>query len=180
MVNAKTLQRLDVEVLVELLVSRLLGKYPVVHFVCDKTDAEVAFKVLAALSVVENLLGLEVADKIFHVVIGTFARQKLACRDVEEGHAAGSLAEMYGTKEIVLLIVQHRITHRHAWCHQFRNAALDKFLGQLRVFQLVADGHTLAGSDEFGQISVEGMMRKTRHFIASGTSSVVTMCQGNA
>ena len=73
-VDTKALHRLDVEVLVELLVSRLLREHPVVHLVGAQTGAEVACKVNLAPSVVEHLLGLEVANELLHVVVSALAR----------------------------------------------------------------------------------------------------------
>ena len=178
-VDAKSLERTDVEVLVELLMGRLLGKHPVVEFEGAEPCTEIALEVVLAPTVVEHLLGLEVANELLHVVVGTLATQELARRDVEEADATGSLAEMNGTEEVVLLIVQHGVLHGHTRCHQFGDATLDELLGQLGVFQLVADGHAPASPDELGQISVEGMMRKTRHLVAL-VISIVAMCQCDA
>ena len=70
---------------------------------------------------------------------------------------------MYGCKEIVLLVVQDVVGHGDTRRHKFRDASFDKFLSKLRVLKLVADGHTLARPDEFRQIGVEGMIRKSGH-----------------
>lgn len=62
--------------------------------------------------------------------------------------------------------------------HQLRDAPLYEFLCQLRVLQLVADGHALAGTYQLGQIGVECMMRKARHFDGFPLA-VGTFGQGN-
>ena len=58
-VNTKALQRLHIEVAIELLVGCLLREYPVVHLKGTQTCAKVALKVMAVFAVVEHLLGLE-------------------------------------------------------------------------------------------------------------------------
>ena len=83
---------------------------------------------------------------------------------------------MHSSQEVVLLIVQHIVGEGHTWCHQFRDASLDEFLGELGVFKLVADGHTLTSPDEFWQIGIEGVMGETCHLVAL-VVTVVPVCQ---
>ena len=89
---------------------------------------------------------------------------------------------MYGTEEVVLFVVEHCVCHCHAGCNEFGDASLDECLRRLRVFQLVANGNSLACPDEFGQIGVEGVMGETCHCDALGrwVSAVVAPRQGNA
>ena len=47
------------------------------------------------------------------------------------------------------------------FCRLLLSASL--FQGLLGYFYLVADSHTRTGTDEFGQIDVEGMMREGNH-----------------
>ena len=54
-----------------------------------------------------------------------------------------------------LLLFHGSIRREH-----FRNATLCCLLG---CFKLVTDGNSLTGTDELGQIAVEGMVRKTCH-----------------
>ena len=61
-------------------------------------------------------------------------------------------------QEIVLPVVEHIVVYRHTGSHKLGYAALHKLLGSLGVFELLADGHTLSGAHQFGQICVEGMM----------------------
>ena len=165
-VNAKALQRLYIEVLEELLVGRLLGEHPVVHLVGTQTDAEIALEVVALFTIVEHLLRLERAHELLHIVVGALAHQEFACRDIEEADATGCLSEVDGTEEVVLFVVQHVVAQRHTRRHQFGDASLDEFLRQFGVFQLVADSHALACSDELWQIGIQGMVGKSRHFVA--------------
>ena len=177
-VDAKALQRLHVEVLEQFLVGSLLGKYPVVEFESHEPIAKIALEVVLTPSVVEHLLGLEVAYQLLHIVVSALAYQKLACRDIQEADATRRLAKMHSTEEVVFLVVQHRILHGHTGRHEFRNTAFYQLFSQLGVFQLVADGHTFACSDEFGQIGVQRMMRKASHLVAL-VVAIITVCQRN-
>ena len=70
---------------------------------------------------------------------------------------------MYRAKEVVFLVVEHRIRHRDPRRDQFCDASLDECLRHFRVFELVANGNPLASPDEFRQISVEGMIGEAGH-----------------
>ena len=177
MVNAKALQRLHIEVLEEFLVGCLLCKHPVVEFEGDQTSTKIAFEIVLASSVVEHFLGLETAYELLHIVISALACQKFTCRDIEESDATRRLTKMDCCQEVVLLIVQHRILHSHTRRHQFCDASFDQFFGQLRIFQLVADGHTLASTDELRQIRIQRMMGKSCHLVAFRPCPIVTMGQ---
>ena len=179
MVYAKAFQRLHIEMAIEFLVGSLFGKHPVVHLEGTQTGTEVALKVVAMLAVIEHLLGLERANELLHVIVGALACQEFTCRDIQEGYATRSLAEVYGCQKVVLLVVQHRITHRHTWRHQFGDTTLHELLRQLGVFQLVTDGHTLAGPDELWQIGVQRMVRKSGHLVAL-VITIVAMGQRDA
>ena len=177
--HTEALEALHIEVLQQLLHRALLGKHPVVHLEGDVARAEIAFKVLAAVALVEHLLRLEIAQQLLHVVVGSLANEVFARRDVEEGNATGSLAEVHGTEEVVLLVVQHVVREGHAGGHQLGDAALHKLLRQFRVLQLVANGHTLSGADEFRQVCIESMVGESRHLVAL-VIAVVALGEGYA
>ena len=86
---------------------------------------------------------------------------------------------MYSCQEVVLLVRQHIIINRHPWSHQFGDASLHQFLGKFRVFQLVADSHTLAGTNELRQVSVKRMERETGHLHMLGLT-IGTLSERNA
>ena len=60
-------------------------------------------------------------------------------------------------------MIQYIIIDGNTGSHQFRNTPLHQFLRQLRVFQLVANSHTLSGPHQLRQIRIQGMMWKSRH-----------------
>ena len=175
--HTKTFQVFYGEMMQQFLTGRLLCEHPIVEFESEYLITEILFKFLFLRAVKKNLLRLEAAQQFFHIVVGALARQELARRDVEKSHTAGSLAEMHGRQEVVLLVVQHVVAHGHARRHQFRDAALHQFFRQFRVFQLVADSHSPTRPDKFRQIGVEGVMRKTGHLVAFPTVSVIASCQ---
>ena len=147
MIHTKALQRLHLEVLQQLLHGKLLGEDPLVHLERDVAHTEVALEVLTVVAVVEHLLRLYAGHQLLHIVVGAFARQVFAGRDIEESHAAGRLTEMHRTEEVVLLVVQHIVAHSHTGSHQFGDAALHQFLSEFWILQLVADSHALAGTN---------------------------------
>ena len=82
---------------------------------------------------------------------------------------------MNGSKEVVLFVVEHIIRHGHTGSHQFGNTSLNEFLRELGILQLVTDSHALAGTYQFGQVGIEGMMGESRHLgIRLAVSPVVT------
>ena len=79
-------------------------------------------------------------------------------------------------------MIEHCVCHCDAGCDEFCDASLDECLRHLRVFQLVANGNSLACSDEFGQIGVEGVMWEACHgdALGRGVFAVVASRQGDA
>ena len=149
-VYSEAFQVFHVEVFQQFRACRLLGEHPVVEFEHAVTGAEHLLEVAASLPVVEHFFGLEVSQQLLHIVESTLPCHKLACRDVEESHSHRCLTKMYGREEVVFLVVQHIVAHGHTRCHQLGNTPFHQFLGQFRVFQLVADSHSPTRPDEFG------------------------------
>ena len=88
---------------------------------------------------------------------------------------------MHGSQEVVLAACQDVVGNGHARCNEFGNAALDEFLGKLGVFQLVANCHAVARTHQSGQVRIEGMVGKTRHFClrCRRTFAVISARQGD-
>ena len=182
MLHTETLERLRAEVLEELLTRTLLRKHPVVQLERTPPVAEPVLEFTLHLTVVQHLLRLERHQQLLHVIGRALPYQKFSRRDIEKRHAACRLRHVYGSQKVVLLIVQHRVVHRHAGRNKLRNATLYEGLSKLRIFQLVADGNALSGTDELRQISVESMIRETSHLAsrAIGVLSVGATCKRNA
>ena len=119
------------------------------------------------LSVVQHLLRLERRKQLLNIVESALAGEKFSGRDVEKSHATLSLCHEHGSKEVVLLIVEHVVAHSHSGRDKFGYATLHERLCELRVFQLVAYSHTFACPDELRQIGVESVVRKSSHLHCS-------------
>ena len=70
---------------------------------------------------------------------------------------------MNGGEKIVLLMIQDIVVDGNTGRDQLCDAPFHQLLRQLRVFQLVADSHTLTGTYQLRQIAVQGVVRETCH-----------------
>ncbi len=86
---------------------------------------------------------------------------------------------MYGGEEVVLAVGEHVVVEGDAWGDKLGDAALDEFLGELRVLELLADGHALARAHELGEVGVEGVMGKSGELDVLGRA-VGAACEGDA
>ena len=77
--------------------------------------AETSLKHSSPASLVENFLRSKGSHELINVVGCAFCHEKLAGTNVKERHATSLLAEMNCAKEVVLLVVEHRVRHRNAW-----------------------------------------------------------------
>jgi len=173
MLHTEPLEVFHLEMLQQLLAGGAFGKHPVVQLEGKELVAEITLEHAAFAPLKEHLLRGKVVQQLVHMVERAFGREKLARRDVQKRHAARPLAKVHGRQEVVLTVVEHVVVDGDAGRHQLGDAALHQLLGQLGIFQLVADGHALAGADELGQVRVEGMVGETGHldglFLAVGT-----------
>ena len=103
--HTKTFQVFHGEMMQQFLTGRLLCEHPIVELESEYLIAEILFKFLFLRAVKKNLLRLDAAQQFFHIVIGALARQELTCGDIQESHTTGTLAEMHGRQEVVLLVV---------------------------------------------------------------------------
>ncbi len=88
---------------------------------------------------------------------------ELSGRDVQEGGAALILFEVQSADEIVFLLVKQLFVEGDAGGNEFRHAPLHKFLGEFRIFQLVADRYFVTGANQFRQMDVDGMVWEPGH-----------------
>ena len=147
----------------QLLTGGRFRKNPVVQLEREKLVPEIPFKHTTLTSFKQYLLRSKVIQQLVYIVERTFGRKELSGRNIQEGHATGTFSEMYGSKKIILPIVQHVVVDRYARSYQLRDSPLHQLLGQFRVFQLVANRHPLAGTNQLGQIGVECMVGKSGH-----------------
>ena len=96
-------------------------------------------------------------------LIMPFCSKEFTGRNIEKSNSTGSLSEMNGSQEVIFFIVQNIIIDRNTGSNQFGNTTLHQLLRHFGVFQLVTDSDTLSGTNQFRKISVESMMRESRH-----------------
>ena len=58
---------------------------------------------------------------------------------------------MNGGEEVVFTVIQYIVVNGYARRYQFGDTAFHQFLGELRVFQLVANGYALARTYQLGR-----------------------------
>ena len=162
-IHTEPLQVLRLEMAQQAAGGTLEGEHPVVHLKGKVVSRESLLEPLARAALDEHLLGREVAQQLVHIFAAALGSEKLTGADIQESHAHHALAKVYGGQEVVLLAVEDVATHHHTGGHQLGDAALHELFGELGVFELVAYGHTLAGTHQLGQVGVEGMMGKTSH-----------------
>ena len=153
-IDTETLQVLDLEVLVQFLLGRALRKAPVVKGKGSELGTKRPLEHTLLAAFVQHFLGSEITQELIHIIRCTLSYEKLTRTDIKEGKSAGSLAKMDGSQEVVLLMVQHRIIHGNTGGYQLRDTTLYKGFGKFGIFQLVADSHTLACSNQLGQIGI--------------------------
>ena len=178
-VDTKSFQRLGLEMAQQFLTGCHGGEHPIVEFEHTVFCTKIALKIGFSGTVVEHLLGLEITNEFFHIVVGSLTSKKLTRGNIEKSHATRTFSKMYGSQKVVLLVVEHIVAHGHTRGHQFGNAALHQGFGEFGVFQLVANGHPASGTNQFGQVSVERMVWKSGHFGRTRRTAIVTAGKGN-
>ena len=125
---AKAFQSLYFKVFQQLLPTGSLIKHPVFQLESIIFIAEVLFKQLSFASLEDNLFRGKVTQQFVDIFIVPLSCKELACRNIQESDAYILFAEMDGTQEIVLLVVQHIIIDSHTRCHQLSDASLHQLL----------------------------------------------------
>ena len=110
-----------------------------------------------------QFLGIQGSQQGANIFQRSLGHLELPGGNIQEGGSALILFKHQPAEEIVFLHLQHVFPKGNARRYNFRNAALDQFLGKLGVFQLVADGHFESGPNQFGEVILQGVMRKTSH-----------------
>ena len=161
-VHGEALEAVHAELPLELLHRRVIHEGPFVQ----GRRVIVAEAVLDALLVApgnDQLLGGERPHQRADVVQRALRHLELSGGHVQEGGAALVALEGEAAQVVVLLDFQHVLAEGDARRDDFRHPALDELLRELRVLQLVADGHLEAGADQFRQVVLDGVVREAGH-----------------
>ena len=176
MLHSETFQILRFKVFQQLLTGSRFCKYPVVQLEREELITEITFKHQAFATFKKNLFRGKVIQQLVYIIKRSFCSKEFTGRNIEKGNSTGSLSEMNGSQKVILFIVQYIIIDRNTGSNQFGNATLHQLLRHFRVFQLVTDGDTFSGTNQFRKICIKGMMRKTCHF-NSFSFPIGTFCQ---
>ena len=176
MLHSETFQILRFKVFQQFLTGSRFCKYPVVQLEREELVTEITFKHQAFATLKKNLFRGKVIQQLVYIIKRSFCSKEFTGRNIEKGNSTGSLSEMNGSQKVILFIVQYIIIDRNTGSNQFGNATLHQLLRHFRVFQLVTDSDTLSGTNQFRKISVESMMRESRH-LNSLSFPVSTFCQ---
>ena len=160
-VHAEALQSLRAELRRESRLGRVGGEHPVVEVEDGAPVRDIVVGPLAQSRHAQQFLGADVAYELVDVARRALCAEELTGGDVEEGHAYRSLVDVDGGEEVVLAGGERVVVEVYTRCHKLCYTPLHELLGQLRVFELFADGHSFTGADQAGKICVESMMRES-------------------
>ena len=147
---SKSLQILGFEVLQQFFAGGSFCKNPVIQFECEEFVAEISFEHWFFTPFEQNLFRAEIIQKFVYIISRTFGCHELSGRDVKKCYSTCGFPEVYSCKEVVLLVRQDIVADGYSRCNQFGNTSFHQFLGGFRVFQLVADGYSSSGTNQFG------------------------------
>ena len=111
----------------------------------------------------DQFLGRERAHEGADVLERALRHLELSRGHIQESGAAAVAVERQPAQEVVLLDFQHVLAEGDARRDDLRHPALDEFLGEFRILQLVADGHLEARPDQFREVVLDGVVREAGH-----------------
>ena len=161
--QAKTLERADAPEFLEPFACGRFDQHPVFQFEGKILAAEEALYVVLTSAQVQYFFGCEVGQQFVDGVAVSLSGKELAGGDVEERYTDDMFVKMETSYPVVLFLGEGSVGIADARGDQFGHASFDQFLGQFGILQLVADSDTQSGTNEFGQIGIEGMEGKARH-----------------
>ena len=181
--HPEAFQGIGLEMFQQKLASKVGLEHPVLKNSNIITIAEKTEKLVPVIPRHHNLRRLEIVNQlmdIFHIALG---HKEFPGADIQERNAhllrrlglfLGSrlpersapsrwtcLAWIQTAEEIVLPVFQKAVIERNAWRNQFCDPSLYQLFGQLRIFQLLANGHLAPGTDQLVQISFQRVVRES-------------------
>ncbi len=117
-------------------------------------------------------------DRLGHGLAVAFPGDELAGGDVQEGDTVAFAFAADRSQPVVAATVHHSFGEGDTRRGHLGDAALHDGLGQFGIFQLVADGHAMAGPHQLRQVIVQGMVREACEL--DGARPVVALGEGDA
>ncbi len=156
----EALERGRAELFEQAFVGGFRGEEPLLEVEYKVALRKLAFDAAAEAVANEKLFGRHVGDNFVDIVGAALGAEEFAGAYIKEGHAPQRLAHVERGKKVVLAAREHVVAEGHAGSDKLDDIALDEFFCQLGIFELFADGHTLARTHELGQIGVERVVRE--------------------
>lgn len=98
------------------------------------------------------------------MLLTTLPYQEFTRGDIQERHTVTPLSATDGGQPIIAPLIDDLVTEGHARGDHLGHTSLHDGLGLLRILQLIADGHAVAGTDQLGHVGFQRMVRKARQF----------------
>ena len=163
MLYTKAFKVFSLKMFQQTLAGRHFGKDPVVQLERTELISEIAFKHRLLSTLEQHFFRREIIKQLIYVICLTFGCKKLTGRNIEKSYTTSVFSEMNCGKKVIFLIRKYIVVYSHTGGNQLGNTSLNQFLGSFRIFQLVANSNSPSGANQFRQISVERMVRKSSH-----------------
>ena len=105
-----------------------------------------------------HLRRMEVGHQFVDIGHIALCHIKLARRDIQETNSMDLVGQVQAAKEIVLPHFKYHVVVRHPGGNQLRDTAFHQPFGSLRIFQLLADSHSVSSPDQSRKILFYSMI----------------------
>ena len=141
--------------LIENLVAELMGKHPIIQAEGEELVAKRFLELFVGILLIEHFARAKTLQKLVDVLLTSLRGEKLAGGNIQKRNAPHTGVMRYCRQKCIAARVECFLVIGNTGCDQLRDTALHDFLGELRVFELIADGHAVSGAHQFRQIGIE-------------------------
>ena len=180
MVDAEAFEIFDVKVFQHLVARRNIGKSPVVEFKHKVFSHKEIIEFPLQSTFHQDFFGRKSCQKFVDIFYIPFGYKIFSGGNIQQRQSHASGSEVEGCQEVVFFARQHIVTQCHTRGHQFGDAAFHEFFGELGIFELVTDCHTMSSANEARKIVVERMVWKSCHSNRTRRTFLVAFGEGDA
>ena len=141
--------------LIENLVAELMRKYPIIQAEGEELVAKRFLELFVGILLIEHFARAKTLQELVDVFLTSLSGEKLSGGNIQKRNAPHTGVMRHCRQKRIAACVECFFVVGNTGCDQLRNTALHNFLGKLRVFELIADGHTISGAHQFRQIRIE-------------------------